>query len=137
MSKLLRRAKVNYEYAVDSKKRIKTDDIYADYCCYHLQQSIEFTVKYIVEMQGDKYFETHDIRKNLALINDDDLKSLISDIRKMASTLNEWEANSRYNDEFFAMNEDIDDAIKIAEKLINYADTLQIEKEDEYEDMEL
>ena len=32
MSKLLRRAKVNYEYAVDSKKRIKTDDIYAVKC---------------------------------------------------------------------------------------------------------
>ena len=38
------------------------DDAYIDECCFNLQQVVEFTLKYIVEMSGEEYIENHDIR---------------------------------------------------------------------------
>ena len=41
----------------------------------------------------------------------------------MASTINDWEASSRYKDNFVALQDDIDNAMVYAENLINYADS--------------
>ena len=40
----------------------------------------------------------------------------------MASTINSWEVDTRYNDNFVALLEDIDDAMKIADELIEYCE---------------
>ncbi|MGN0153712.1 MAG: HEPN domain-containing protein [Lachnospiraceae bacterium] len=58
MSKLLARAKVNLENAKNSYSKMGIDDAYVDDCCYNLQQVIEKTLKYIVEMNGSRYAET-------------------------------------------------------------------------------
>lgn len=42
----------------------------------------------------------------------------------MASTINSWEAESRYNDDFCALVEDIEDTFIIADEIIAYAETL-------------
>lgn len=47
----------------------------------------------------------------------------------MASTINSWEAESRYNDDFCALVEDIDDTFIIADEIIAYAETLVQEAE--------
>ena len=50
MSKLLERAKVKLENAQNDYDKIQKSDAYLDDCCFNLQQAIEFTLKYIVEM---------------------------------------------------------------------------------------
>ena len=130
MSKLLRRAKTKLSGAHHSYRHIAEDDAFADDCCYNLQQCIEFTLKYIVEMNGKKYVENHDIRAQLNI-----LKKLgvtlpkEKELRLYSATLNSWEAESRYNDNFVSLEDDIKDMFEIAEELVKYADSLAIQED--------
>jgi len=128
MSKLFARAKVKYENAKRNFLMIGQDDAFLDETCYNLQQSIELCLKYIVEMNGEEYIENHDIRSQLNTLSRLEVKLPVADeLRQMASTLNSWEAESRYNDDFTALIEDIEDAMRIAEKLIEYSGKLVVE----------
>jgi len=129
MSKLFARAKVKYESAEGYYIKIGQDDVYLDETCYNLQQCIEFCLKYIVEMNGEEYIETHDVRAQLNTLAGLGVEIPCREkIRSMASTLNGWEAESRYNDDFTAVIEDVNDAREIAKELIIYCDNLLIEK---------
>ena len=125
MSKLYKRSKVQLSIATECYKHFATDDAYIDACCYSLQQSIELSLKYIVELHGEEYAENHDIRANL---NKLELIGIVlpnvKELRAMASTLYSWETESRYNDDFIALISDIDDALKLAQELVAYADGL-------------
>ena len=128
MSKLLARAKVKRENAENDYYRIAEDDAYLDDCCYNLQQSIEFALKYIIELNGVDYVEKHDLRVHLNRLRELGVELPFSQkIRQMASTLNSWEAESRYNDEFTSLIEDVDDARELADEIISYADSLVCE----------
>lgn len=123
MSKLLKRAKVNRKIVADNYALINTDDAYLDSCCYNIQQTIELTLKFLIEINGGAYVENHDIRAQLNKLS----KLSISvpkelELRNMAVTLNSWEAESRYLDSFTAVIADLDDAIDIADSLISFAD---------------
>jgi len=125
MSKLLSRAIVKRENAENNYIKISLDDAYLDDCCYNLQQAIEYCLKYIIEIHGEKYIENHDIRAQLNKINE----SLIeipeyNRIRNMATTLNSWNVESRYNDNFIALIDDVEDARKIAETLVDYCKSI-------------
>ncbi len=130
MSKLLARAKVNLKNAKNDYIAMGTDDAYVDDCCYNLQQAIEKTLKYIVEMNGVPYATNHDIRANINILNRmGALCPVEKDLRGMASTLYEWETSTRYRDDFIAVKADIDAAMKLAEAVIEYADSLCIKVE--------
>ena len=123
MSKLLARAKAKKFSADNSYNYISVDDAYIDECCFNLQQAIEFCLKYLVEMCGEKYIENHDIRAQMNILKR--LEKYIpceEQLRQMASTLNSWAVETRYNDNFVALIEDIEDAKVIAEELILYCD---------------
>lgn len=136
MSKLLARAKVNLKNANDDYKQMGIDDAYVDDCCYNLQQAIEKTLKYIVEMNGNKYATNHDIRANINILNRiGAVCPAEKELRSLASTLYEWETSSRYRDDFVAVKEDIDAAMKVAETVIAYADSLCVKVE--LKDMDL
>lgn len=129
MSKLLARAKVKLANAENDYYKLSVDDAYVDDCCYNLQQTIEYCLKYIVEMNGENYVENHDVRAQLNKLDDLNVElPFKQDIRKIATTINSWEAESRYNDDFTALKEDIDDAKKLANEMIKYCDSLIIEK---------
>lgn len=123
MSKLLARAKAKKFSADNSYNFMSVDDAYIDECCFNLQHSIEFALKYLVEISGEDYIENHDVR---AQINK--LKSMGKFIpceerlRLLASTINSWAVETRYNDNFVALIEDIDEARSIAEELIEYCE---------------
>lgn len=121
MSKLFARAQAKYANAENNYLRIGEDDAFLDETCFNLQQCIELCLKYLVEMSGEEYIETHDIRAQINKLRS--LNAVIpceQDLRKMATTLNSWEAESRYNDNFTALIDDIEDARNIAEELITY-----------------
>ena len=123
MSKLLARAKAKKFSADNSYNYISVDDAYIDECCFNLQQAIEFCLKYLVEISGEKYIENHDIRAQMNILKR--LEKYIpceEQLRQMASTLNSWAVETRYNDNFVALIEDIEDAKVIAEELILYCD---------------
>ena len=123
MSKLLARAHVKRINAENDYRRISEDDAFLDDCCYNLQQTIEFCLKYIVEMNGENYAENHDVRAQL-----NKLRSLgvvlpfFEEVRHLASTLNSWEAESRYNDSFIAVIEDVEEARALADRILVYCD---------------
>lgn len=125
MSKLLNRAKINLLNAKNDYRNFSIDDAYVDDCCYNLQQCIEKTLKFIVEMTGKEYVKSHDIRAQLNILQD--IKNKLpyeKELRDMAWTINEWEASSRYKDNFVALQDDIDCAMKYAEALVQYAENL-------------
>lgn len=125
MSKLLARAKAKKFSADNSYKFISVDDAYIDECCFNLQQVIEFCLKYMVEMCGEKYIENHDIRAQINTLKKLDKFIPCEDkLRQMASTLNSWAVETRYNDNFVALFEDIIDARQIAEELIAHCEKL-------------
>lgn len=123
MSKLLARAKAKKFSADNSYNYISVDDAYIDECCFNFQQAIEFCLKYLVEISGEKYIENHDVRAQMNILKR--LGKYIpceEQLRQMASTLNSWAVETRYNDNFVALIEDIEDAKVIAEELIIYCD---------------
>ena len=125
MSKLLARAKAKRANVINNYQQMSLDDAYIDECCYNLQQGIEFCLKYVVEMLGESYVETHDIRAQLNMLKKLNVEiPCEKELRMLASTLNSWEAETRYNDNFVALIEDIDDAIIILDKLISYSEGL-------------
>ena len=129
MSKLLARAKAKKFSADNSYNFMSVDDAYIDECCFNLQQAIEFSLKYLVEMSGEDYIENHDIRAQMNKLKSmDKYIPCENKLRQMASTLNSWQVESRYNDNFVALLDDINDAREIADELINYCDKLVITK---------
>lgn len=127
MSKLLARAKVKFFNSQSNYIRIGQDDAFLDETCYNLQQTIELCLKYMVEMQGDEYIENHDIR---AQLNKLDYVPNKEKLIQMASTINSWEAESRYNDNFTALIEEINAVREIAGKLIEHCESLVTEEND-------
>ena len=123
MSKLLARAKAKKFSADNSYNYISVDDAYIDECCFNLQQAIEFCLKYLVEISGEKYIENHDIRAQINKLKSlDKFIPCEEKLRMMASTINTWAVETRYNDNFVALLDDIDDARSIVEELIAYCD---------------
>lgn len=129
MSKLLARAKVKLNNAENDYYKLSIDDAYIDDCCYNLQQTIEYCLKYIVELNGENYVENHDVRAQLNKLKNINVTLPFDDqVRKLATTINSWEVESRYNDDFVALIEDIDEVKQLAHTIVNYCDTLVKEK---------
>ncbi len=122
MSKLLSRAAIALDNAEHNYSRLSIDDCYLDACCYNLQQAIEFSLKFLVEMTGQQYAENHDIRANINILNRVEYHiTYEKELRNMASTLYSWETESRYKESFVAVIEDVEDAFKYARALLEEA----------------
>ena len=125
MSKLLARAKAKKFNVENSFNFMSLDDAYIDECCFNLQQAIEFSLKYLVEINGENYIENHDIRAQINKLKKMD-KSIPCEekLRLLASTINSWEVETRYNDNFVALYEDIVEVKEIMNQLIAYCESL-------------
>lgn len=130
MSKLLRRARVKRENAESDYQKIGIDDAYLDDCCFNLQQCIELSLKYAVEMHGGRYVENHDIRAQMNILNKLDVSVPGAEtLRQNAETINSWETSSRYKDDFIALIEDIDAVRGCADALLNYLEEMTAEQQ--------
>ena len=128
MSKLLERAKICLKHAKHDYLYIGENDAYVDDCCFNIQQGIELSLKYLVELSGQRCSQTRDIRANLNLLcaTDYDIPNA-PELRMLAHTINEWKVKSCYLDSFTAMAEDITTAKGYLSDLIEYAEKLTIE----------
>jgi len=125
MSKLLARAKVKHINAEDNYLKMGQDDTYLDEVCFGLHQSIELCLKYLVEMNGENYVESHDILSQINKLKE--LNAYIpmeEELITISSLLTIWETEPRYNDNFTASLGDIDTARQISSKLVSYCDSL-------------
>lgn len=124
MSKLLARAKVKLENAERNYLKIGIDDAYMDDCCYNLQQSIEMTLKWLVEINGKDYVENHDLRAQINKLKKLNVTIPGEDrISELASEILSWEKNSRYNDNFSALVPTVTEVLDITKKLIEFAES--------------
>ena len=73
------------------------DEAYLNYVGYHIQQALELSIKYMLEMNGVNYPKTHDIDQLIRLANINNvelyLNEYIDDHSEMFSL---WEARTRY-----------------------------------------
>ena len=73
------------------------DDAYLNYVGYHLQQAVELSIKYMLEMNGIEYSKTHDIEQLIQLGKNYNVELYISDyIDDKAEMFSSWEAKTRY-----------------------------------------
>lgn len=125
MSKLLSRAKASLLMADYIYTRIGEDDVYLDACCFNLQQAIEFSLKFVVEMTGNPYAENHDIRANLNILARNNYKlPMEKKLREKANLLYSWETESRYKESFLAAIDDVKEVFTLARQLLLYAEAL-------------
>lgn len=129
MSKLTSRAKVSFEHAQSDYLKIYEEDAYMDSCCFHLQQTIEFLLKAIVELNGLRYAENHDIRANLNILNRENISlPQEKELRSKADILYKWETESRYKDSFLAAVKDIEEVMTIAKVLFSHIESMLSER---------
>lgn len=95
---LFDKAKQNLKVAESIYSTIAiNDEAYLNYVGYHIQQALELSIKYMLEMNGVNYPKTHDIDQLIRLANINNvelyLNEYIDDHSEMFSL---WEARTRY-----------------------------------------
>ncbi len=119
MSSLLARAQADIDIAkllLSPKGNPGNDEMITDQAAYHVQQGLEKAMKYQTEMLGAEYRKTHNL---VGLIADLEKNGFaVSDkLKEKAFIISDWEASSRYKDDFCAMKKDIEEAIVLYEEL--------------------
>ena len=95
---LFDKAKQNLKVAESIYSTIAiNDEAYLNYVGYHIQQALELSIKYMLEMNGVNYPKSHDIDQLIRLANINNvelyLNEYIDDHSEMFSL---WEARTRY-----------------------------------------
>lgn len=123
MSRLFDKSKVYLNSAKYTFKCFSDDDMYLTKTCFDIQQSIEFVIKYLLEENAIKYPRTHDLHVLLELLPYN-IKSyaIFNKIKINAAMYTKWEAEARYNDDFFVLIDDIKEAITLTDQLIKFVD---------------
>lgn len=102
MSVLLLKAKTkikSVELAIDYLEDTQFD--FSGELCFGIQQILEFTIKYVLEIKGVKYRRTHDIEYLFDLLSSVyELSDVAIQLRSVANKITKWEASSRYDEGF-------------------------------------
>ena len=87
---------------------------------YHLQQSVELSLKYTLEMNGVSYPNVHRIEDLIRLAKNNNIDLHINEyIKEHDALLSSWEANTRYIIGYLVELEKIDRAIEEIENYLN------------------
>lgn len=122
MSKLLNRSITKLDIAELAWSRRNMDDTYVDDACFNIQQSMEMTLKYLIELSGNLYPKSHRIESLISVLDGIGASApQVDAIRNKAALYSAWEAESRYLDDFSALSSDVLEAIPLAKDLIEYA----------------
>ena len=119
MSNLLKRARSDIQIAktlMSPAGNPTNDEMITDQAAYHIQQGIEKALKYQTEISGVPYKKIHNL---IGLITDVENTgfAVSTDLKAMAFQISDWEASSRYNDDFTVLREDMEKAINLYEEL--------------------
>lgn len=119
MSNLLKRAKTDIQIArtlMTPEANPTSDEMIMDQAAYHIQQGIEKALKYQTEISGIPYKKIHNL---VGLITDVEKTGfqVSTGLKEMAFQISDWEASSRYNDDFSVLKTDLEKAIQLYEEL--------------------
>lgn len=119
---LLMRGYKNFRAACDLFYTHPDDPYYINMSAYHLQQSVEMTLKYEMEQNGIEFQKTHNITQLIQMIRasgaDIDIPDFIDDASERFTV---WEATARYELNNFVEFRKINDAIPHVRGFINDA----------------
>lgn len=121
MSNLLKRSHIDIQIAqklMSPEGNPSNDSMIYDQAAYHIQQGIEKALKYQTEISGIPYKKIHNLT---GLIEDVEKTGLsVSDkLKMMAFQISDWEASSRYNDDFSVQTKDLETAITLYTELVD------------------
>lgn len=97
---------------LNAKTKIKSVDLAIDYLedtqfnfsgeiCFNIQQILEFTIKYVLEVKCVKYRRSHDIEYLFDLLSSVcELSDVAMRLRNVANKITKWETSSRYDEGF-------------------------------------
>lgn len=103
------------------------DDLAINRTCYSLQQSVEKSLKFLIEVHGTDYPHTHDIQKLLEKVSSLGVHAEILDkLESYAEAMTDWEARSSYADDFCALRSKVEDVMVLAQELLDYAKTFAV-----------
>ena len=69
--------------------------------CFSTQQILEFTIKYVLEVNGIKYRRTHDIAYLFNLLSSVyELSDVAIQLRNIADEITTWEESALYDESF-------------------------------------
>lgn len=114
---LLRRAKADLAIAKRNIKLELSDEVEYDIIAYHIQQAIEKTLKFNLEMNGIKYAYTHVILELLSFFDNNNI-DYPDWVYNNAETLTSYGTKTRYGKSLVANKRKMNELIPLAEKYI-------------------
>lgn len=94
---MLDKAYAQYQAAETLYKHLHEDPEILNIIGFHLQQAVEMTIKFQLDMQGISYPKVHDIDQLIRTANLHDAKLILSDyVDEHSEMLSTWETKSRY-----------------------------------------
>lgn len=94
---MFEKAVANYETARILHLHAAQDEDQLNSIGFHLQQSLEMALKYLLEQNGIEYPRTHDIDQLILLGKDAEIELWLTDyIEDHAEMFSQWESKSRY-----------------------------------------
>lgn len=124
----LDRAKSNLKAAKYNIKSKSDDEFFLNLSGYLTQQSLEFALKYVLQMYGIEYQRTHNINMLLKQLPNE-LAYLAEPYEFIGDTLTNWEANSRYVMNYFLERKKIVKVISIVECTITQIVNLRLDNQ--------
>lgn len=118
---LLDKALTNFDCAELIRNSIQNEDEeMINLVGYHLQQAVELSIKYTLEMNGIEYPNVHRIEDLIKLAKVSNVDLHINEyIKEHDALLSSWEANTRYIIGYLVELEKIDKAIPELKKYFN------------------
>lgn len=111
--RLFRSAKMDYETAAMIWTHPYNDELILNNAAYHLQQTVEKTLKGALECVGVTVPNTHKVSKLVKMVSDNGANLVLTDwIDDHSEMLSEWEAQTRYDMDFLVEKRKLDMAMK-------------------------
>lgn len=113
------------------------DEIMLNYAGYHLQQSVELTLKYILFMNGIDFPKVHSINQLINVFEKNDMLDLIPEyIDDNSDMITNWESQTRYILDYQITRRKIVKAFPEIENLISNVAEMYKEYVNEFEEDE-
>jgi len=118
---LFDKAVSNYNTARILRENMNDDEEQLNIIAYHLQQALEFSIKYILEINGVEYPKTHSIDQLIAIASGTKVDLFLTDyIEDHSEMFSQWEEKSRYIIGYLVEKKKIDKALPaVNEYLMN------------------
>lgn len=109
----------NLDVAKSALRDYQYDELFVREVAYNLQQCVEKTLKAFLECVGVTVPQTHKISKLIRMSTDNGSSVIITDwLQEHCERLEAWEADSRYDIDFYVEIQIVEEALQEIEKFL-------------------